>query len=196
MLIGVLAVQGAFIEHRKMLYALGVESVELRQSSHLEHGIDGLILPGGESTTMGKLLHELKLFSPLQQKIAQGLPTFGTCAGMILLAKHIHNDARCHFATMDVEVTRNAYGRQLASFNTKAHFAGKEIEMPFIRAPYITQILDENKVEVLSEVQGKIVAARQGNQLVTAFHPEVTTNSHVHEYFLNMVRQYKKKKAS
>ncbi|MCK7485749.1 MAG: pyridoxal 5'-phosphate synthase glutaminase subunit PdxT [Bacillus subtilis] len=135
MLIGILALQGAFLEHAKMLDRLGVPHCEIRNSGMLRP-MDGLILPGGESTTMGKLLRDEGLFEePLQSMIKSGLPVFGTCAGMILLAKKIDNDARTHFATMDVDVVRNAYGRQLGSFRTEAPMDGVDtIPMVFIRA--------------------------------------------------------------
>ncbi len=181
----VLAVQGAFIEHVTMLNTLKVDTFEIRKLADLDKNFDGLILPGGESTVMGKLLHELELFNPLKKLIENGLPVFGTCAGMILLANKLHDDETVHFGTMDIEVKRNAYGRQLGSFNTESTFASKIVEMPFIRAPYIVHA--GNDVEVLSVVDGKIVAARQGNKLVTAFHPEVTKDTSVHEYFLDMI---------
>ncbi len=182
----VLAVQGAFIEHVHMLNALKVDTLEIRKRTDLDIRFDGLILPGGESTVMGKLLHELELFNPLKKLIENGLPVFGTCAGMILLANKLHDDKTVHFGTMDIEVKRNAYGRQLGSFNTESTFKNMIVEMPFIRAPYI--IHAGRDVEVLSVVNDNIVAARQKNQLVTAFHPEVTTNASVHKYFLDMIR--------
>lgn len=116
MRIGVLALQGAFIEHVQALRQLGAEAVELRQLPDLEQPLDGIVLPGGESTVQGKLLHELCMFAPLQKKIAQGLPVLATCAGMILLAKKLTNDSKVHLATMPITVKRNAYGRQLGSF--------------------------------------------------------------------------------
>lgn len=185
-MVAVLALQGAFIEHRQMLEKLGVETCELRKKAHLEQEFSGLILPGGESTVQGKLLHDLDMFDLIQEKIQQGLPVYGTCAGMILLAKELENSKSTHLATMDMTVVRNAYGRQLGSFETKANFAGTQIPMSFIRAPYIKELGSQG--EVLAEVDGKIVAARQGNQLVTAFHPEVTDDTKVHEYFLTMLR--------
>lgn len=186
MKIGVLALQGAFIEHRQILDSLGIESFELRQKKDLECHMDGLILPGGESTVIGKLLIELDMFDLLRQKIAQGLPVFGTCAGMILLAKKLVNHSTGHLSTMDITVKRNAYGRQLGSFSITSVFASSDqIPMRFIRAPYIETAGSD--VEILSTVDGNIVAARQKNQLVTAFHPELTSNTKVHEYFLNMV---------
>ncbi len=181
----VLAVQGAFIEHVSALSTLKVDTFEIRKLSDLDKKFDGLILPGGESTVMGKLLHELNLFNPLKKLIENGLPVFGTCAGMILLANKLHDDETVHFGTMDIEVKRNAYGRQLGSFNTTSSFANMSIEMPFIRAPYIVNT--GNGVEILSVVDGRIVAARQGSKLVTAFHPEVTKDTSVHKYFLDMI---------
>lgn len=187
-MVGVLALQGAFLEHRQMLETLNMPSFEIRQKSDLNQEMTGLILPGGESTVQGKLLHELDLFTPLKEKIEQGLPVFGTCAGMILLAKSLDGSDVSHFATMDMTVKRNAYGRQLGSFETTAPFADLgEIPMTFIRAPYIKELNDS--LEVLATVQDKIVAARQKNQLATAFHPEVTENLVVHQYFLNMMKE-------
>ena len=187
MRIAVLAVQGAFIEHERMIEALGHEAFEIRQKRDLEQHFDGLILPGGESTVMGKLLRELDLYDTLLEKIEAGLPVFGTCAGLILLAQKLSNDERVHFGTLPVTVKRNAYGRQLGSFYTEKEFEGiGVIPMSFIRAPYIEEVLGEAKV--LAQVDGKIVAARQGNQLVTAFHPEVTEDTRVHQYFLNMIK--------
>lgn len=186
MQIAILALQGAFIEHAQMLARLGVPSFEIRQKRDLDRPFDGLIIPGGESTVQGKLLRELGLFEPLQTKIKNGLPVFGTCAGLILLAKHVENDERRHFATMDITAVRNAYGRQLGSFYTEEEFQGVgKIPMTFIRAPYIGAAAKE--VEVLATVNGKIVAAKQGNQLVTAFHPELNDDLSVHRYFLKMV---------
>lgn len=185
MRIAVLALQGAFAEHRNILSKLGVDSLEIRQHSDLSTPFDGLILPGGESTTMQKLLIELELFAPLQEKITKGLPVFGTCAGLILLAKQVENDAP-HFATMDLSCRRNAYGRQLGSFATVSSFANcGEIPMVFIRAPQIISV--KNDVEVLALVNHVIVAARQKKQLVTAFHPELTADETVHQYFLSHV---------
>lgn len=185
-MIGVLALQGAFLEHRQMLESLGVTTCELRQLPDLNQDLDGLVLPGGESSVQGKLLRELNMFAPLQEKIRAGLPTFGTCAGMILLAKELDNSETTHFSTMNVHVVRNAYGRQLGSFEAEESFADcGNIPMSFIRAPYLKEAGEG--VEVLAKVDGKIVAAREKNQLVTAFHPEVTKNTSVHQYFLNML---------
>jgi 5'-phosphate synthase pdxT subunit len=183
--IGILAVQGAFIEHQYILEKLGVKTFQIRQQNDLKKSMDGIILPGGESTAMGKLLHDLELFKPLQQFIQDGLPVLGTCAGMILLAKKLTNDAHVHFQTMDIEVERNAYGRQLGSFFTTATFNNKEIPMTFIRAPYISSV--GLGVKILSIVDGRIVAAQEKNQLATAFHPELTDSTYLHEYFLSIV---------
>lgn len=189
MRIGVLAVQGAFIEHRHMVEQLGAESLELRKACDLEKEMDGLILPGGESTVMGKLLTELQMMEPLRQSIRQGLPTFGTCAGMILMAKDIVNPTpnQVNLGTMNITVQRNAYGRQLGSFHTEASFGNMpSVPMTFIRAPYIKSA--GKGVSILSEVKGNITAARQGNQLATAFHPELTGDTSIHQYFLDMVQ--------
>ena len=186
MQIAVLALQGAFIEHEQMLSKLGVSTVEIRQKRDLECNYDGLIIPGGESTVQGKLMRELDLFDTIKEQIEGGLPVFGTCAGLLLLAKTIENDDRRHFATMDITAVRNAYGRQLGSFYTEAEFKGiGKIPMTFIRAPYIGSVEDD--AEILATVDGKIVAARQKNQLVTAFHPELNEDLSVHRYFLEMV---------
>lgn len=182
--IGVLAVQGAFAEHIQALQQLGAEAVEIRQLADLNRQpLDGLILPGGESTVMGKLLCDLGLLVPLQQRIAAGLPVLGTCAGMILLAERLANDPAVHLGTMDITVQRNAYGRQLGSFHTREQFAGiGTIPMTFIRAPYIEQV--GGGAQVLATVKGKAVAARQGAQLAVSFHPELTPDLQVHSYFL------------
>lgn len=186
MKIAVLALQGAFVEHEQMLSRLNVPSFEIRQRKDLEQDFDGLIIPGGESTVQGKLLRELGLFEPIKEQIESGLPVFGTCAGLLLLAKKIENDDRVHFATMDITAVRNAYGRQLGSFYTQADFAGMgKIPLTFIRAPYISDVSSD--AEILSCVNGKIVAARQKNQLVTAFHPELNDDLSVHRYFIKIV---------
>ncbi len=186
--VAVLALQGAFIEHEQMLSRLGVSSFEIRQKKDLETPFDGLIIPGGESTVQGKLMRELGLFEPLRERIEAGLPVFGTCAGLLLLAKKIENDERLHFATMDICAVRNAYGRQLGSFYTESEFSGiGKIPMTFIRAPYISEVSGDT--QILASVDGKIVAARQKDQLVTAFHPELNDDTSVHRYFLDMIKQ-------
>ena len=182
--IGVLAVQGAFIEHEKMLTDLGCSCTEIRKRSDL-CSLDGLVLPGGESTVQGKLLQELELFEPLREIILSNTPVLATCAGLILLAKKLSNDPNVYFGTLPVMVKRNAYGRQLGSFHCTAGFAGyRDVEMTFIRAPYIE--VAEPGVEVLATVDEKIVAAKYRNQLGLSFHPELTDDTRVHEYFLSL----------
>ena len=193
MRIGVLALQGAFIEHEKILSGLGAEVFEIRQKSDFSGQIDGLVIPGGESTVMGKLLRELGLFDPVKKAIAGGLPTLGTCAGLILLAKEIEGESP-HLATMDIAVRRNAYGRQIDSFIGSAvieEFSPKEIELVFIRAPWIERTF--GRAKTLATLDGHIIAARQDNMLAVSFPPELTDDPAVHEYFLRMVKEYKKK---
>ena len=184
--IGVIAVQGAFAEHCSMLMRIGAQPVEVRNVADLDADVDGLIFPGGESTAQGKLLRESGLYDKILPMLKDGLPAYGTCAGMILLAKEIENDSRRHFAVMDIAVVRNAYGRQLGSFTAYGIFAGKgPIPMPFIRAPYISRA--GSGVEVLSREKGLITGAREKNILVTSFHPEITDDPSVHNYFLSMI---------
>ncbi len=188
MRIAILALQGAFMEHEQMLERLGVSFFEVRQRKDIEQAFDGLIIPGGESTVQGKLLRELDLFESLKMKIADGVPVFGTCAGLLLLAKEIKNDDRLHFAVMNITAIRNAYGRQLGSFYTESEFKGiGKIPMTFIRAPYIEAVYANT--EVLATVNGKIVAARENNILVTAFHPELNRDLSVHRYFMEMIKE-------
>ena len=182
MRIAVLALQGAFVEHEQILQKLGVETVEIRQMRDWQQPKDGLVLPGGESTVQMRLLKELGLFDPIREAILSGMPVLGTCAGMILLSER-------RLGTMAIEVRRNAYGRQLGSFHTvgSVEGIGNDVPMTFIRAPYIERVLSE-KVEVLSTVDGHIVAARQGHQLATAFHPELDEDRRVHQMFVEMAR--------
>lgn len=194
MRIGVLALQGAFIEHEKMLSGLGAECFEIRQLKDLSQPMDGLIIPGGESTVQGKLLRELEMMKPLRVMISSGLPVFGTCAGLILLAKEIEGGEAPHIAAMDITAKRNAYGRQLGSFSHIGDFKGiGRIPMTFIRAPYISR---SDGAEILAEVSGMAVAARQYNMLATAFHPELTSDTSVHSYFLDIVRSAEKYSAA
>jgi len=186
MIIGILALQGAFIEHSNILKKLGVNTFEIRHLGDLKP-MDGLIIPGGESTAMRKLLDDLGLFKPIEHLILNGLPVFGTCAGMILLAKDLYQSDISHFKAIDITVERNAYGRQLGSFKTVGKFLEVNIPMTFIRAPYIKHWADD--VTLLSIHDGKVVAARQNNVLVTAFHPELTDSDHVHLYFLRMIQR-------
>ncbi len=192
MTLGVLALQGAFIEHEQKIIELNHKCFEIRQLKDIDRHMDGLIIPGGESTVIGKLLRELDLYEPIKSMIEEGLPVFGTCAGLLLLAKKIENDSRVHFGLMDITAIRNAYGRQLGSFYTESEFGSLgEIPMTFIRAPYINIVGDG--VEVLSRVDGKVVAARQKNMLVTAFHPELNDDLTVYKYFINMISDIKNK---
>ena len=194
MKIGVFALQGAFIEHERALAKLGVETAEIRRRAHFTDGLDGVILPGGESTVQGKLMREEGLFEPVKQAIEGGLPVFGTCAGLILLANELTNDKNVYFAALDVSVKRNAYGRQLGSFYTESDFWEiGSVPMTFIRAPYIASV--SGRVQALASVDGKIVAARQENQLVTAFHPELNDDPRVHRYFLEMIAAQKRRRA-
>jgi 5'-phosphate synthase pdxT subunit len=193
MKIGVLALQGAFIEHIKMLRKLGAEAVEVRLPSDLE-GLDGLIIPGGESTTIGKLAVEYGLIEPLRE-FARQHPTWGTCAGMIFLAKDLGKDKQPILGLMDIQVDRNAFGRQIDSFESELEIAGLPDDRPFptifIRAPVVTAV--ENGVNVLGRLDdGRIVAVRQGHLLATAFHPELTDDLRFHQYFLNLVREAEK----
>lgn len=184
MVVAILALQGAFVEHGYMLDRLGAEHFEIRQKKDLDRPFDTLILPGGESTVMGKLLREGGMLEILQEKINAGLPVFGTCAGLILLAKEVEED-KTYLGTMNIRVKRNAYGRQLGSFYTEEEVKGLgKVPMTFIRAPYIEKVMEG--AEILAEVNGRIVAARQGKQLVTAFHPELNEDVSVHKYFLEM----------
>ncbi len=192
--IGVLALQGAFIEHEHMLTDLGAVCTEIRQPSDLT-GLDGIVLPGGESTVQGQLLHKSGLFTPLRKLISGGLPTLGTCAGLILMAQEISNPVAdrtiqekaaptAHLGTLPVTVRRNAYGRQLSSFVTEQPIAGiGNHPMIFIRAPYIERT-DVN-VEILAKVDGNIVAVKYKNQIGLSFHPELSENSNIHEWFLS-----------
>jgi 5'-phosphate synthase pdxT subunit len=185
MKIGVLALQGAFIEHIKALRSLDVEVVEVRKLEQLRN-LDGLIIPGGESTTFGKLAVEYGLIEPMRALCDAGKPVWGTCAGMIFLAKEVGR-AQPLLGVMDVQVKRNAFGRQVDSFEIDLDISALEPRAPFhaifIRAPLIERV--GNDVEVLAKLEdGTIVAARQGNLVVTSFHPELTNDTRFHKYFL------------
>ena len=184
----VLAVQGAFAEHERMLKRLGERCVELRRASDLERPFDRLVLPGGESTVQGKLLAELGMLDPLRRRIEEGMPVLATCAGLILLAARLdaHDDRGTpRLGTLDVLVQRNAYGRQLGSFRTEGELAGVgRVPMTFIRAPYVMEA--GPSASVLGQVDGRIVAVRQENQLALAFHPELDESLAIHEAFLAM----------
>ncbi|MDF2685462.1 MAG: pyridoxal 5-phosphate synthase, glutaminase subunit Pdx2 [Clostridia bacterium] len=187
--IGVLALQGSVIEHINALNKIPeVNAIEVKKTGQLDN-IDGLILPGGESTTISKLLHIFGLFEPLKNKIQNGMPVWGTCAGMILLANKIIGETE-HLGVMDITVRRNAYGRQLDSFNCSAHipeFGDKKIPLIFIRAPWIEEV--GAKAMAVHIHNSHIIAAKQNNMLVTAFHPELTDDLTVHKYFTDMCKK-------
>jgi 5'-phosphate synthase pdxT subunit len=191
MRIGVLAVQGAFIEHEKVLAHLGVEPVEVRLPEHLED-LSGLIIPGGESTTIGQVAERWGLLEPVRAFAHSGRPVWGTCAGMILMAKEVADGVpgQPTLGLMDIAVRRNAFGRQVDSFEADLDIpalGAMPFHTVFIRAPLILRV-GEN-VEVLAQLDdGTIVAARQGNLLVTAFHPELTEDDRFHRYFLEETR--------
>ena len=191
MRIGVLALQGAFIEHEQMLRRMGVETREVRLPQHLE-GLDGLIMPGGESTTIGKLAVQYDLIEPIRSLAAAGKPLWGTCAGMILMSKGVGRDQPL-LGLMDVNVKRNAFGRQVDSFETDLNIsaiATPENPGPFhavfIRAPWIESV--GAGVDVLARLDnGVIVAARQNKLLATSFHPELARDDRFHRYFISLV---------
>lgn len=186
MTVGVLALQGAFIEHEKVLDRLGVSYIELRQKKDLEQSYDALILPGGESTVQGKLLKELDMYEAIKEQIENGMPVLATCAGMILLSAEIEAQDFVHFGTIPMCVKRNAYGRQLGSFHTISDVKGiGKVPMTFIRAPYVYSV--EDGVEVLAKVDGKIVGVRYKNQLAFAFHPELDSDLRIHKKFISMI---------
>jgi pyridoxal 5'-phosphate synthase pdxT subunit len=195
MKIGVLALQGAFIEHIMVLRRTGTEAVEIKLPGELED-LDGLIIPGGESTTILKLMHVNGIFQPLKDKIGAGFPVLGTCAGMICLAKKVFNSQESllePLEVMDIEVTRNAFGRQVDSFEADltVPVLGENLyHAVFIRAPLIGSV--GVQVKVLSKLpDGVIVAAQQGRLLVSSFHPELTDDLRFHEYFLKLAEEFK-----
>ncbi|RSX53458.1 glutamine amidotransferase [Bifidobacterium goeldii] len=182
---GILAVQGAFAEHAAVLDKLGAPWKLLRAAEDFDDSIDRVILPGGESTTQGKLLHSTGLFEPIAAHIAAGKPVFGTCAGMILLARRLENDDNVYFGALDATVRRNAYGRQLGSFAGVGSFGDiTDFPLVFIRGPFVSEVGPDATVE--SEVNGDIVGLRQGNIIATAFHPELTSDTRIHELFLGL----------
>ena len=174
------------MEHERAVRRMGQLPVIVRYPGQLEE-LDGIILPGGESTTMGKILHRTGILEPLREKIANGLPAWGTCAGMILLAKELADDPTVYLGVMDITVRRNAYGSQINSFAVRREIpevASREVELVFIRAPYIVSAGE--RVRVLCEVGGHVVAAQEDNMLATSFHPELTDDTAFLEYFLRM----------
>ncbi len=189
MQVGVLAVQGAFAEHKQMMESLGCTCREIRKKEDLSD-ISGIILPGGESTVQGKLIEALGIEDILREKIKEGLPTLATCAGLILIAENIVNDENVYLGTMPVSVKRNAYGRQLGSFERRADVRGfGEYPMIFIRAPFIESADDDN-VEILADVDGHTVAAAYKNQIGLAFHPELSSDCRIHRAFLDKVKKF------
>jgi len=187
MRIGVLALQGAFAEHIEVLTDLNIEAVPVRLPSNLG-GIDALIIPGGESTTIAKLLTDYSLKEPIKNLVQQGLPVFGTCAGMVLLAKKIVGSEVETLGVMDIEIKRNAFGRQLDSFEADLPMpilGDKEFHGIFIRAPIVQRT--EASVEILCQINNNAVAVRQDKMLACAFHPELTDDLRFHKYFLNLI---------
>ncbi|GGO75544.1 pyridoxal 5'-phosphate synthase glutaminase subunit PdxT [Nocardioides deserti] len=188
--IGVLALQGDVREHVRTLTDLGVDAITVRRGSELDEA-DGIVLPGGESTTMAKLLRTFGLMDPLRKRIADGMPVFGTCAGMILLADRVRDGAAGQETVggLDVTVRRNAFGRQVDSFETDLPVTGidEPVHAVFIRAPWVEEL--GPGVEVLAEAAGHPVAVRQGHLLATSFHPEVDGDGRVHGLFVDLVRR-------
>lgn len=189
MKIGVLALQGAFREHCWMLERCGVIAAEIRKPEDLDD-VSGLIIPGGESTTIGKLMVEWGLFEKIQSRVNEGMAVYGTCAGMIMLAKEIIDSDQPRLGLMDITVRRNAFGRQRESFEADMsvpEFGAEPLKAVFIRAPYIEKA--GPTVKVMAVVQDKIVIARQDKMLVTAFHPELTQDDRIHKYFISMINE-------
>jgi 5'-phosphate synthase pdxT subunit len=187
--IGVLGLQGAVREHVRSIEAAGASAMVVKKAEQLQD-VDGLIIPGGESTTMRKLIDQYGFMEPLREFAKQGKPMFGTCAGLIILAKHIIGYEEPHLGLLDVTVERNSFGRQVDSFEADLEIKGMEEPFTgvFIRAPHIVEVGDG--VEVLAEYGGRIVAARQGQFLGCSFHPELTDDTRLTEYFIEMVNQY------
>ncbi|USG65823.1 pyridoxal 5'-phosphate synthase glutaminase subunit PdxT [Brevibacillus ruminantium] len=190
MKIGVLSLQGAVAEHIRMLEEAGATAVAVKKVEELED-LDGIVLPGGESTTISKLMHKYGFTEALRQFGQAGKPIFGTCAGAILLAKRIHGQDDVHLGLMNVKVERNAFGRQKDSFEVELPIAGVAADYPavFIRAPYIMEVGETG--QVLAKYEEKIVAAREGHYLAAAFHPELTEDARMHKYFVDMVKEYR-----
>ncbi|MEH7109743.1 pyridoxal 5'-phosphate synthase glutaminase subunit PdxT [Bacillus sp. JJ1764] len=186
--IGILALQGAVREHIRQIDELGCEAVPVKSVEDLK-GLNGLVLPGGESTTMRKLLDRYELLEPIRALAAKGIPMFGTCAGLILLAKEIVGYDLPHLGLMDVVVERNSFGRQVDSFEVELSIEGVGNDIPavFIRAPHIVATGDN--VEILAKHEDRIVLARDGQFLGCSFHPELTEDSRIMKYFIEMVRE-------
>jgi len=189
MKVGVLALQGAVAEHIRSIELAGAEGVAVKHTEQLEE-LDGLIIPGGESTTIGKLMRKYEFIEAIRAFSEQGKPVFGTCAGLIVMAKEIESGEEAHLGLMDIKVSRNAFGRQRESFETNLDVKGLQepLRAVFIRAPLITAVGDE--VDILSTYNNEIVAARQGHLLVSSFHPELTDDYSLHTYFTEMIKTY------
>jgi 5'-phosphate synthase pdxT subunit len=191
MQVGVLALQGAFAAHSDCLSSIGVQTVEVRTPEQL-NSVDALLMPGGESSTMSQLLESSGLFDPISSRIADGMPVFGTCAGMILLASEIldgRSDQRS-FSAIDISVRRNAFGRQVDSFEATIQSSVGDFQGVFIRAPRIERVGGE--VEVLGSINDEPVLVRQGNVLAASFHPELSNDARLHEYFVSITANRKK----
>lgn len=187
--IGVLSLQGGVIEHINHINKLGHEGIEIKKLEDMKD-LQGIILPGGESTTIGKLLRERNMIMALREKIISGLPVWGTCAGMILLAKYIEGSSEEYLKVMDIKVKRNAYGSQINSFKRNVvmdEISSEPLPLVFIRGPLITEVFKD--VKIICRVDDKIVAVKQNNMFATAFHPELTDNLEVHKYFINMCKE-------
>jgi 5'-phosphate synthase pdxT subunit len=196
--VGVLALQGDVLEHLRALRRCGATTVQVKRPEHLD-GLDGLVLPGGESTTIGKLLARFGLLEPLRAAVGDGLPVFGTCAGMILLSDELDQDRpQPLVGGLAVRTRRNAFGRQVDSFDTRLEVAGIDggpMDVSFIRAPKVVAVLDD-EVEVLAAVDGDPVVVRQGALLAAAFHPEVTGDDRLHAEFVRSVRRHRASRAA
>ena len=191
MQVGVLALQGAFAAHSDCLTSIGVQSIEVRNPEQLS-SVDALLMPGGESSTMSQLLESSGLFDPIAARIADGMPVFGTCAGMILLASEIldgRSDQRS-FSAIDISVRRNAFGRQVDSFEATVNSSVGDFHGVFIRAPRIERVGED--VEVLGSINDEPVLVRQGNVLAASFHPELSNDARLHEYFVSITANRKK----
>ncbi|MBB6348615.1 pyridoxal 5'-phosphate synthase glutaminase subunit PdxT [Nonomuraea muscovyensis] len=188
--IGVLALQGDVREHARMLQEAGATAVAVRRPAELE-AVDGLVIPGGESTTMWKLAETFELLEPLRLRVKEGMPAYGSCAGMIMLADRIEDgiDGQQTIGGIDMVVRRNAFGRQVDSFESDLDFAGERVHAVFIRAPWVESVGADVEVLGRAEPGDRIVAVRQGPLLATSFHPELTGDARVHRYFVDMLRE-------
>jgi 5'-phosphate synthase pdxT subunit len=186
--IGVLALQGDVREHVRMLQEAGASAMAIRRPGELD-AVDGLVIPGGESTTMGKLAEAFDMLQPLRMRIKEGMPAYGSCAGMIMLADRIEDGAAGQqtLGGIDMVVRRNAFGRQIDSFEADLDFAGAPLHAVFIRAPWVESVGADVDVLGTAEPGDRIVAVRQGPLLATSFHPELTGDPRVHRYFVEMV---------